>query len=356
MANTRAVKTEYYNPPTSSSQKSNGVTKVSTTAGRGAAANEPHYDPTNVLNTRIKGSDRSGIKKVQVGATRSSTMPGSSKGNTYGGRETVDQTFRRRLAERTLGNSILKGMNNLVQEELKADDQTEKRSFSRKVKNFIRLIESLADDDLESLEDYIDQLPQSIQRLGVIRKILRVRAYIRAYRKSVMLWAWGAVIYLYIQLPMALLSLVFLGTTALLEEMTSTIQATLEPDPSDGTLVTYIVNGVKEVADIALGGLAIAAEAANAFIADNFGIDFATVLDPGTWFLVCMSVVVFVSLFFLFVIYFVYTIGLLRPLGGEKSGLKYGMLLLCFIGYFTPVLNILPWFVGWTLAVLRYPK
>ncbi len=61
-------------------------------------------------------------------------------------------------------------------------------------------------------------------------------------------------------------------------------------------------------------------------------------------------------IFQLFLIYMLYKFLGLEPLGGEGSGFKYGALIMVFIGYSIPLLNLLPWFYVWTFAVWLKPK
>jgi hypothetical protein len=50
------------------------------------------------------------------------------------------------------------------------------------------------------------------------------------------------------------------------------------------------------------------------------------------------------------------TISGLKPISGEKSGLKQGMVILSVIGYSLPLFNIIPWFGLLLLAIWKYPR
>ncbi len=51
-----------------------------------------------------------------------------------------------------------------------------------------------------------------------------------------------------------------------------------------------------------------------------------------------------------------YTFSGVRCFFGEHAALKSGLFIFALLGYLMPVLNILPWFVLWGIAVWRYPK
>ncbi len=67
-------------------------------------------------------------------------------------------------------------------------------------------------------------------------------------------------------------------------------------------------------------------------------------------------------LFFLYgicqnlVVYFMYRIAGYAPLSGRKDGVKMVTLALCLTGTMTPLLNLFPWTLLWTMVIVRYPK
>ncbi len=63
-----------------------------------------------------------------------------------------------------------------------------------------------------------------------------------------------------------------------------------------------------------------------------------------------------IFLFILFTVVVVYILCHQRPLFGEKSSLKIGLLLLSIVGYAVPIANLFPWLIFYLLAMLRYPR
>lgn len=51
-----------------------------------------------------------------------------------------------------------------------------------------------------------------------------------------------------------------------------------------------------------------------------------------------------------------YSVTLHNAFGGQKAGLKLMCFVLALIGYFIPILNLLPWFFPWAWVVMRHPK
>ena len=62
------------------------------------------------------------------------------------------------------------------------------------------------------------------------------------------------------------------------------------------------------------------------------------------------------GLFILGLMTVLYTSSGVRCFFGEHAALKSGLFIFAMLGYLMPVLNILPWFVLWGVAVWRYPK
>jgi hypothetical protein len=77
------------------------------------------------------------------------------------------------------------------------------------------------------------------------------------------------------------------------------------------------------------------------------------------------SIVVLYALFGLVILIGFLTLGVMaafyifsgiRCFGGEGALIKSSLFIAAMFGYFMPVLNILPWFMLWGIAVWRYPK
>jgi hypothetical protein len=214
-------------------------------------------------------------------------------------------------------------------------------------------LESLHDADFDemSFEDLLEQLPpgaqKALKKRGIIGKIFLMLAYRKAFRLNMFIWSWGTFSWKFFQLPFALLSLAFLMAAVLVDEITKLVK----PENDDGWIVSALKTTVGAVGDFAswvVGGVGKVLEGV-------FGFD-PTLVDFAGFFVALWLLVMVFGIFVLFIIYLIYTISFLRPLSGDGAGAKYGTLLIALIGYSIPVLNLFPWFILWTLAVLRHPK
>lgn len=174
-----------------------------------------------------------------------------------------------------------------------------------------------------------------------------IAAKMKATTVTTSIWAWNIPAWLFFQLPLALLSLVFLLSAVLVDEITKLVAA----EEDDGLLVSALKTAVGAVGDFVswvIGGV-------GAVLEGIFGFDPTTVDFTG-FFVALWLIVMLFGFFILLVIYLIYTISLLHPLSGTGSGTKYSALLIAIIGYSIPLLNLFPWFIFWTLAIWRYPK
>lgn len=80
-----------------------------------------------------------------------------------------------------------------------------------------------------------------------------------------------------------------------------------------------------------------------------FGINF---YDPMNWFIATYLLLFAYFIIQSLIIYIVYRMYRIDPLLGSGSGLKMGAFLLSFVLYCLPVLNMFPWFILWSSAVL----
>lgn len=215
-------------------------------------------------------------------------------------------------------------------------------------------LESLkdADFDEESFEELLHLLPseveQVLKRRGIIRKILLLLAYRKAFRRNMSIWSWGVPAWLNFQLPFAILSLVFLFSAILVDKIFEWTTVSSEQNSWFSATVKTAVGWMASAITWTLDTVSAGLEAL-------FGFDpFAANL--GHFFVGFWLVVMAFGFFMLLTIYLIYALSFLRPLSGDGSGAKMGMFLLALIGYSIPVLNLLPWFLPWTIAVLRYPK
>ncbi|MES9962197.1 MAG: hypothetical protein ABW116_01535 [Candidatus Sedimenticola sp. 20ELBAFRAG] len=165
----------------------------------------------------------------------------------------------------------------------------------------------------------------------------------RATGVNMGIWSWGLFTWLVFQLPLAILSIAFLGVSIAVEAFIASGNIT----ESDGIIEIATKTGTEML--VGLSGIVAGA------LDFLFGIDLS-VLNPTAFFLMTYTVIIGYALFILLSIYLVYKISFLRPFSGQSAGLKKGMLLLALIGYSIPVLNLFPWFIPWTVAVWVRPK
>ncbi len=107
----------------------------------------------------------------------------------------------------------------------------------------------------------------------------------------------------------------------------------------------------------AVVGTVVSAASFIATVTDSIlGTDFSTLGDPATYFLVAHTVAFLIGLCTLFAIGLIYQITLTPSLFGDGSTWKVTAVILAIFGYFTPFLNLIPWFFVWTFAVWLYPR
>lgn len=74
------------------------------------------------------------------------------------------------------------------------------------------------------------------------------------------------------------------------------------------------------------------------------------------FFFITWLIIIVIGFILIFTVFIQHTLARNKPLGGRAFGLKLGALLLTFIGYSVPVLNILPWILIWIFVIGKYPK
>lgn len=132
-------------------------------------------------------------------------------------------------------------------------------------------------------------------------------------------------LYLFVQIPFAILSLVTLASA-------SGAEAVIESN--------FIFRAIAKVIDSATELI--------------FGFKVSDVLlGLATFF----AIIAFaVGMFSALVLYSRYTISFLHPLSGKHGGLKMGVLLLALIGYSMPFANFFPWVLLIMAVVWKYPR
>lgn len=116
--------------------------------------------------------------------------------------------------------------------------------------------------------------------------------------------------------------------------------------------MVYLVQLIFAVVSIVALGMSGGFKAAN----DTWiGYILPNSLDPEPLFYIGMIVALVCGYITLFTAGFIYTSAGVPCLSGNRAGNKWMMLLLAFIGYSLPILNIFPWALGWFYAVSVSP-
>ncbi len=233
---------------------------------------------------------------------------------------TTDQIFNRSYKHQGLGERKITRHNeetgnndNIIDLQNYRAQVEQKRNIERQQNQINKRTDKLSKNKIPNLG--LNKIRQ--------RKVLAVN-------RSILYWA--GYVYLFVQLPFAVLGAITLG---------------------------------------AMGGLAALGESVSE---SNFLFKFvASVISKTTEFLknaVGFSPTdIIVALFFLFYIV-VFTIGIItllatylqhtlamnKPLGGEGGGAKTSALLLAIIGYSVPLLNLFPWVLVWLFTISKYPR
>ncbi len=141
--------------------------------------------------------------------------------------------------------------------------------------------------------------------------------------------SWGTTVWLFVQLPFAILGMIGFGVTAAVDGLLS----------GEGGFLAWVgkkvVQGIDLVAGLFGTGLADAA----------IGLFF-------------LSQMVILAVFILSALALTvqYLLAGMRPLSGAGAGFKIGALLLCCVGYQIPLLNMFPFIIIWMIAVWLFPR
>lgn len=198
------------------------------------------------------------------------------------------------------------------------------------------------------------------QKRGLIKKGAKTLTYRRRLKKRGMVkrgfakarvtginawvWSWGLWSWGLFQLPLAILSVVFMALTETIYQL----YLDLETQTNDEGLIEQVVEGA------VIGTMSILEKISN-LLSTALGFDLSD-LNPANFFMLTYLVVLLFGWFTLMLIYFQYKIAFLHPTSGKGSSVKLGMLILAIVGYAIPILNIFPWFIFWTMSVWWYPK
>ena len=140
----------------------------------------------------------------------------------------------------------------------------------------------------------------------------------RAITVGVVAFSWVFWVWL-IQLTFAVLLLVAMGASAAIEE-------------------NWLLEQVGELVNATLA---------------LFGLDF---ISMTSLMFISWAMVLFLGMVTLMGVGLQYKIAFLKPLGGNKTEIKYAFLLLAIVGYCIPGLNLFPWVFLWIGILILYPK
>lgn len=122
-----------------------------------------------------------------------------------------------------------------------------------------------------------------------------------------------------------------------------------------GTIVFAIIGGLSAVGAAAESNFITSlVKSAAESIASLLGFNIGPMLEA--FFFITYILVLMIGLFTILLIFIQHSMAFNRPLSGNNAGLKIGALILAFIGYATPIVNILPWALPWVLAIGKYPR
>lgn len=145
--------------------------------------------------------------------------------------------------------------------------------------------------------------------------------------RSVHIGYWSAV-----QLPLGILSIIGFGSAV-------ATNAVINGSPDDGIIASVISSVTGTVNDIV------------SYVV-GFGFDDVSFF----LFLIPYMILSALGLIVMFGVLFFYKKSAIEPLGGKRSGLKWGLFALAFVGYLIPIANMFPWVLGWVYAVAKYPR
>lgn len=151
----------------------------------------------------------------------------------------------------------------------------------------------------------------------------------RASAINISALSWGTPLWLFVQLPFAIIAVLTLAIASGVDAAAS----------GEGGILAWLSSAALGIADT---------------LAKTIGIDFSKIALNLA--LVSMTFVLIFGLVSLLVLTLIYLMNGIRPLSGDGAGLKMGMFILAIVGYSTPLANILPFVFLYMAAVWFYPR
>ena len=161
---------------------------------------------------------------------------------------------------------------------------------------------------------------KSTKKLSAPRKAL---AYVRGLTIGLVALSWTGTVWLYIQMPFAILSLIGMGIDAYLRS----------------TWLYELVDGIWTLTNKVLNFL--------------FGIPEVDFL---TLFFIGYIIALVVGVTSLFGVAMQYKLSFLHPLGGRGGSAKHALFIASIVGYAIPGLNLFPWVMLYIVVLIIYPK
>ena len=161
---------------------------------------------------------------------------------------------------------------------------------------------------------------KSAKKLSSPRKAL---AYVRGLTIGLVALSWTGTVWLYIQMPFAILSLIGMGIDAYLRS----------------TWLYELVDGIWTLTNKVLNFL--------------FGIPEVDFL---TLFFIGYIIALVVGVTSLFGVAMQYKLSFLHPLDGRGGSAKHALFIASIVGYAIPGLNLFPWVMLYIVVLIIYPK
>lgn len=153
--------------------------------------------------------------------------------------------------------------------------------------------------------------------------------------------SWGTTLWLFIQLPIALFAIAFLGVAYIIKGVI--------PEMIKDVTGDFIYNG--------LTWLASSATSLTSWLSEKIiGFDITALAQSENYFLVANFLVFIIGFMSLVLMGIIYQISFINCVLGKRSVLKISALIFATFAYMVPVLNLFPWFIPWVLVVWRYPE
>lgn len=182
-----------------------------------------------------------------------------------------------------------------------------------------------------------------------------IKSQIKAASVTASIWSWAVPLWLTVQLPFAIIGVVMFGIASLSSELSGLAAEFVEKDVNDNVVLSTL----KFTGRLYGQSVDFFADSVNGAIARFTGYDiqaFLDIVNPTNLYLVTVFIMLAYAFILFLAISFLYVLAGMNPILGRGAAAKILFVILFFVGYFLPLANMLPWFMPWTIAVLRHPK